>query len=323
MSRTDGAGGVRMDTGEKPRVPPLPRTAPPAPRARPATESGAPRSDAAPPPAVPAPPTPALPPSPPPLSRLRMTVAVVCLVLGTGLLGGAAVGTWLAGGGTGRPAAESPYREGRELWRELPVDELFPSELTGEGTGPGSADRRWIRVAVAPDSDCENAFDARLYEILAPAGCHRLLRASYSDETETSVTTVGLLFTEAEQEDMRALRSRFTDGGLDERPDLLPLPYAAPGTVAAGFGPQQRATWTLRVLTDVPVVVYSVTGFADGRTVPEAEPAGPARADGRTSAVALSGLGHEAEALADLVERRLRGPAAGTEQGREEHRAQR
>ena len=58
-----------------------------------------------------------------------------------------------------------------------------PQTLEGMGAGPGGADRHWIRVAVAPDSNCRGAFDPLLSKALSPVGCSRLLRATYADET--------------------------------------------------------------------------------------------------------------------------------------------
>ncbi|WP_086161496.1 hypothetical protein [Streptomyces marincola] len=234
----------------------------------------------------------------------RLAAALVLGVLGTGLLGGAAAGTWLAGGDD-RTAAEIAFDARRGLWREVPVDDLFPPEITGEGAGPGGADRRWVRVAVAPDGTCAEAFDPLLSEVLAAVGCHRLLRATYTDETETSVTTVGLLFTEADADAMAALDARLTDEELAARPDLLPLPYAAPGTAAEDFGPRQRASWTIGVVPGLPVVAWGVSGFADGRVSDTPEPAAAATAEGHDSTAALAGLGHDARGLTGHVEERL------------------
>lgn len=86
----------------------------------------------------------------------------------------------------------------------------------------------------------------------------------------------------------------------------MPRPYAAEGTVAAGFGDEQRASWTVSVLTDAPVVVYAVSGFADGRAVTDPQPAQDAMKSGATTAPAQAGLGHDAQGLADRVERGFR-----------------
>jgi hypothetical protein len=211
----------------------------------------------------------------------RAAAMAACVVLGVGLIGGAAAGSWLTGD-SGPDGTRVGFAAAGALWHGVPVDELFPPTVQGEGAGPGGTDRTWTRVAVAPDSGCADAFDPLLRQALAPVGCLRLLRATYTDATRSNVTTVGLLFTR---------------------------------TDAAGFGDDQRASWTVSVLTDVPVVVYAVSGFADGRTVTEPQPAEDAMKAGATTAPAQSGLGHEAKGLADRIERGLRATAASaTEQ---------
>ncbi|WP_419993544.1 hypothetical protein [Streptomyces boninensis] len=246
-------------------------------------------------------------PEPQGRSLRRTITAVACAILGLGLLAGSVAGTWLSGGDeTGDQAA---YETARQLWHTTEVGTLFPSTLRGEAAGPGDADRTWKRIAVAKDGDCRGAFDPNLGKALAPVGCERLLRATYADATGTHVTTVGLLFTKAGPERMQALRARFADEDLAERKDLLPLPYAVPGSPAADFGKRQRATWTVGVVTDAPVVVYAVSGFADGRTVSEPQPAKSAVRAGQTTVAAQAGLGHDAQGIADRIESKLRSRA--------------
>ncbi|MGV9321667.1 hypothetical protein [Streptomyces sp. NPDC003660] len=242
-----------------------------------------------------------------PLARLRSRtgVAAVCVVLGLGLIGGALAGSWLTGG-DGDGTADSGFAAAGALWHNVPVDQLFPPTVQGTGAGPGGADRSWTRIAVAPDTGCAGAFDPLLTRALAPVGCARLLRATYTDATETHVTTVGLLFTKADPAAMASLAARFRTERLDRRTDLLPLPYAAKGTPAAGFGARQRASWTVSVLTDAPIVAFAVSGWADGRTVDTPQPAPDAVRSGATSAPAQAGLGNEAQGLADRIQRKLR-----------------
>lgn len=241
-----------------------------------------------------------------PRHRARTATAAVCAVLGLGLVGGAVTGTWLTRDSAADPAAHNAYTVGRSAWRDVPVDTLFPRTLKGDGAGPGATDRVWTRVAVAADSDCAAGLDPLLLTTLRPVGCERLVRATYTDATRSSVTTVGLLFTEAGAEAMSALDTRFTTQHLGRRTDLMPRTYPAKGTPAAGFGDAQRASWTVHVLTEVPVVVLSVSGFADGRTVTDPQPAAAAMKSGATTPVAEAGLGHEAKGIADRVERTLR-----------------
>jgi len=233
--------------------------------------------------------------------RPRAAVAATCLVLGLGLIGGAVTGSWLTHDGSG-DGTRGAYAVTASLWHSVPVDRLFPPTLDGPGAGPGGADRTWTRLAVAPDGGCKDAFDPLLGKALAPVGCLRLLRATYMDATRSHVTTVGLLFTRADAATMGALERRFKDEGLDRRTDLMPRPYAARDTAAAGFGDAQRASWTIKVHTDLPVVVYAVSGFADGRTVTEPQSAALAMKTGATTAPAQSGLGNEAAGLADRIE---------------------
>lgn len=237
--------------------------------------------------------------------RGRTLVAAACVVLGLGLIGGAVTGSWLVGDAEGSGARDT-YAAAGGLWHNVPVDELFPVTVDGQGAGPGGADRTWTRIAVAPDSGCADAFDPLLRQALTAVGCQRLLRATYTDATQSYVTTVGLLFTTADAAGMRALDTRFGKEGLARRTDLMPKPYAAKGTAAASFGDRQRASWTVSVLTDAPVVVYAVSGWADGRTVESPEPATQATASGSTAAPAQAGLGNEAQGLADRIERSLR-----------------
>ncbi|MFI9646965.1 hypothetical protein ACIHAA_11820 [Streptomyces sp. NPDC052040] len=235
----------------------------------------------------------------------RTAGAAVCLVLGLGLIGGAATGGWLSDDGTDG-GARGTYAVAGSIWHEVPVDQLFPATVQGPGAGPGGADRTWTRVAVAPDSGCADAFDPLLRKALAPVGCLRLLRATYTDATRSQLTTVGLLFTQADSAAMSAFAARFQREGLGSRTDLMPRPYAAEGTLAADFGDLQRASWTISVRTDLPVVVYAVSGFADGRDVTEPQPAADAMKAGATTAPAQAGLGFEATGLAGRIVAALR-----------------
>ncbi|MDX2671268.1 MULTISPECIES: hypothetical protein [Streptomyces] len=240
-----------------------------------------------------------------PRQRWRTVTAAACVVLGLGLIGGAATGAWLTGDSSAE-TTRNPYTIARDAWHSVPVDTLFPRTLQGRGAGPGSTHRTWTRLAVAADSTCTAGLDPLLLTTLRSVGCERLVRATYTDATRSAVTTVSLVFTEADAPGMQALRTRFTEQKLGARKDLMPRTYAPEGTPAAAFGDQQRASWTVNPLTEIPVVVLAVSGFADGRPVAEPQPAPDAMAPGATTDVAQAGLGHEAKGIADRVERGLR-----------------
>ncbi|MEV7280165.1 hypothetical protein [Streptomyces sp. NPDC093111] len=235
----------------------------------------------------------------------RVLAAAGCAVLGLGLIGGAAAGALLAESGAGEPAEPPGYARAKGIWHDAPVDALFPRTLSGPSAGPGGAARTWTRIVVAPDTPCTAAVLPKgLLTALKVPGCERVLRATYTDATSSHVTTVALVFTQADPATLRTLGSRAED---DPPPAL-----GAPATVAAGFGDRQRASWWRHILTDLPVVVTSVSGFADGRAVTEAEPATRAMTPKRTTAVAQAGLGHEAKGVGDGVERALRTAVAAT-----------
>ncbi|MFI8827148.1 hypothetical protein [Streptomyces sp. NPDC053431] len=235
----------------------------------------------------------------------RVVGAAACAVLALGLVGGALTGAVLAGSGAGQPAEAAGYTPARALWHNAPVDTLFPRTLAGAAAGPGGSARTWTRIVVAPDAPCTAAtLPKELGTALGTVGCERVLRATYTDATSSHVVTVALVFTGADAPTMRTLGSR----AADEVPPAL----AGPGTVAARFGAAQRASWWRHILPDLPVVVTSVSGFADGRAVAEPEPADRAMTPKRTTAVAQAGLGHEAKGVADAVERALRRTVAAT-----------
>ncbi|MGW6554457.1 hypothetical protein ACWGBV_29845, partial [Streptomyces sp. NPDC055051] len=240
--------------------------------------------------------------------RRGRTLAVgACVVLGIGLVGGALAGVWLAASGGGEPAEPAGYAVAKELWHNAPVDTLFPRTLTAPQAGPGPSARTWTRVVVAPDAPCAPASLAPgLLTALRPLGCERVLRATYTDATASSVLTVGLVFTRADVTAQRALDGRKLTARLGQD---VPPALAGPGTVAAGFGPAQRAGWWATAPADLPVVVTAVSGFADGRAVGRAVPADQAMKKGRTDAVAQSGLGHEALGIAERLEQQLRATA--------------
>ncbi|MFE7412674.1 hypothetical protein [Streptomyces laurentii] len=302
------------------RTAPAPRTTPaPPPPARPAQPPArpvpAPRTGAAPPAAYPydtwalGAPTPAET-----TTRLRpvqgrrtgrVVGAAVCAVLAAGLVGGAAAGALLTDSGPNERDEPPGFTPARALWHDAPVDTLFPRTLPGPSAGPGGAPRTWTRIVVAPDTACSaRNLPPKLYAALSAVGCDRVLRATYTDATSSQVVTVALAFTQADPATMKTLGARAADE--------LPPALAGPGTVAAHFGAAQRASWWRHVPADLPVVVTTVSGFADGRTVAVPEPAARAMTPKRTSPVAQAGLGHEAKGVGEAVEQALRRTVAAT-----------
>ncbi|MGJ3559121.1 hypothetical protein ACR6C2_10065 [Streptomyces sp. INA 01156] len=219
-----------------------------------------------------------------------------------GLIGGAVTGSWLAG----TPVRRVPQRLHR---RQKPVAQrpgrpVVPPTVQGKGAGPATP------TGSGPDSSgpgqrLRGRLRPPLRKLFAPLGCERLLRATYTDATQSHVTTVGLLFTEADAAGTAALADRVAKERLDRRTDLVPLPYprrapppptSVPGSVPPGRSPSS------------PTPPSSSTPSPAG---PTAVPSRPAARPGRHGVrrhqrPAQAGLGHEARGLADRVERGLR-----------------
>ncbi|GAA3383195.1 hypothetical protein [Streptomyces racemochromogenes] len=236
------------------------------------------------------------PPPPPHRPRrhpVRVVTAITCALLGSALLAGAAATAWSDHRAAHRPLPpDAAYRRAASLWRSAPADSLLPPVLDAPDAGPGGADRRWTRIALAPDADCAAALPADWRTALAATGCTRVLRATYTDATRSSLVTVGLVFTPADAGAMAALRGRLT----------VPPAYE--------YADARRAAWTATVSAEAPAVVYTVSAFADGRTVAAPVPAEEALREGATGTVAEAGLGHDAKAAADRVGQALSALAA-------------
>lgn len=240
---------------------------------------------------------PDLPPAPPRRRPGRVFAAALSALLGLGATGAAGYTAYAGHRDAHRPvAADAAYRKAAALWRSAPVDALFPPVLDGAGAGPGGADRTWTRIALAPDAECAASLAADWQALLAEAGCTRVLRATYTDATRSSLVTVGMVFTPADGPAdgpaRTALRGRLT---------------APPGY---GFPDDRRAAWTASVLPEAPVVLYAVSAFTDGRALDAPRPAEEAMREEATGPAAQAGLGHEAKGVADRVERGLRALAA-------------
>ncbi|MCX5408364.1 hypothetical protein OHA37_31430 [Streptomyces sp. NBC_00335] len=227
-------------------------------------------------------------PAPPRRRRGAVLAAALCGLLGLGLTGAAGYKAVSDHRAAQRPVdpAEA-YRKAASLWHSTPVDTLFPPVLDGQDAGPGGADRTWTRITPAADAACSEALAADWQALFAETGCTRVLRATYTDATRSSLVTVGMVFTPAEAAAMDLLRGKLT----------APTGYK--------IRDNRRAAWTATVLADAPVVVYTVSAFADGRRLGAPSPAEDKMAEDARGRVAQAGLGHEAKAVADLVERTL------------------
>jgi hypothetical protein len=163
-------------------------------------------------------------------------------------------------------------------WRQLPAGTIFPAvisyrpsrslrnlqALQGSELTFGAQ-----RAGIAPESTCRAGVDAAVARVLSAAGCQSLLRATYIDQTDTYVATVGVAVL-PDPAQARDARSR--------------LPHGTEGVSTVGFAGTASSVFTnprrqlsASVAAGPYVVLYTV-GYADAR------PRLPVRSDPYTTA---------------------------------------
>jgi hypothetical protein len=180
-------------------------------------------------------------------------------------------------------------------WRALSAGQIFPASVSYQA--PAVLDDSSLlltarRIGVARQSDCGAVSDPAAARVLDRNGCSAMLRATYTDGTDSYVVTVGVAVlpstTQAEAADAE-LSDAATVAGIQPGVDAL----AFPGTPAATFTDQRRQlSGFLRAGTYV--ALYTV-GYADSR--PREPVSGDSYADGEMTAV---GSGVAQAALAEV-----------------------
>lgn len=207
------------------------------------------------------------PPARPRRAKGRVLAAVVVVLAALGAFG---VGLAISGG---QPAVDAGARSGSgdasagvaalALWRTAPADRLLPPQLQREGT------EVYYRLAVDTDESCSQ-LPAAFRKALAPAGCVRLVQATYVDSTESQVATVGLVVTGGTPAQRVQLFQNWTADSYARQYTMMPATYPVRASLAAGFGNPQRIAWMSGITNDGGYVAFTVAGFADGRLGPDA-----------------------------------------------------
>ncbi|MEW1836549.1 hypothetical protein AB0392_01145 [Nonomuraea angiospora] len=207
-------------------------------------------------------------PPPPPAGPVRprrsaWRVAVGLVVAGFGLLA-------VLGGGALIAHAYSNSRQvihnsaySKELWRNVPVEKLFPPRLGREHPDKGYSspndERGWTRAAISSDTSCKTALSGELARVAAERGCVAAVRATYVDDTGGTAATVALVA-------FRESQARVDLEGIvreaQRKPDHAVRALAAPGTQ---WKDSARTGNGGRTVGDAPMFVAVTTGPADGR----------------------------------------------------------
>jgi hypothetical protein len=140
-----------------------------------------------------------------------------------------------------------------QRWQTWPAGRIFPASL-GYGTSLLSEETA-TRIGISAADSCVGSVDPALDRLIRRYGCRAALRATYADQLQGVVYTLGVLAFP----DVRAALS-FVSADRDKN-GLRALALA--GTASARFDDAARETGTAR--QSGPYVILSVAGYADAR----------------------------------------------------------
>jgi hypothetical protein len=183
------------------------------------------------------------------------TLAVVCLVVA--VMAGVGAHAALTRTPTAAERAAAAATAVARRWQAWPAGRIFPASL-GYSTGLLTAEKA-TRIGISPASGCAAAVGAVLGPALRRDHCRAGLRATYQDQLQGIVYTIGVLaFPDSRH--AAAFSASLAGRGAHFRA-LRPL--ALPGTASARFGvaATQRAT----ARRGGPFVILTIAGYADGQ----------------------------------------------------------
>jgi hypothetical protein len=142
-------------------------------------------------------------------------------------------------------------------WQSWPTGRIFPAAL-GYTTQLLTQEAA-RRVGIAPQTACRDGLDAALDGLAARDGCQAVLRATYVDQLQGVVYTIGVLA-------FATLRGaagfeRGLPRGQSGVPGLRALAF--PGTAGAAFDDAARQASAAQ--RQGPYVLLTTAGYADGR----------------------------------------------------------
>ena len=173
------------------------------------------------------------------------------LLLGLGAAGGGAAG--VVATVTRHPSqaqiSAAGQREFAVQWQRLSAGRIFPSSVSYLDSFGGRTTA--TLVGIAPQAPCGSTVDAAAAPVLAASGCVTVLRATYTDASQTAVATIGIAVLRSPGDALRA-QSTFVAGG---RGGLLALSF--PGTVASLFTGSARETYAAKTTAGRYLFLYA------------------------------------------------------------------
>jgi hypothetical protein len=149
--------------------------------------------------------------------------------------------------------------EVRNRWRTWPADRIFPDSVpyTAEQGGVEHAQR----VGIAPEKGCTTGIDPASAAVLGRYGCQALLRATYVDQLQGIVLTVGVAALTDERAAGLAADALFPPDPTNPSGFLHALAFSE--TITSRFNDTARQYVTTG--RSGPYVVLTVAGQTDGR----------------------------------------------------------
>ncbi|MEW2218917.1 hypothetical protein AB0939_06305 [Streptomyces sp. NPDC006990] len=210
-------------------------------------------------------------PLPPPKKNTGRT----CLTAFLGVVGALAL---LAGGALAAHTVSNAQQDvsnrtgyGPAMWRNEPVDKLFPKTLGPKADAQSEADdpksAEWHRLGISEQTGCAEALTGTLAAEAEKRGCKAVLRATYADPTGNFVATVALIVL-PEVENPEEGMGTFFDAERDKRTESHGVKaLAVPDTVAADWKDSRRNGTDGMQATGLhlPYAIAASAGSADGR----------------------------------------------------------
>ncbi|TDB79307.1 hypothetical protein E1264_35695 [Actinomadura sp. KC216] len=154
-------------------------------------------------------------------------------------------------------------KEVARRWQAWPAGRIFPEQISYR---PETGHSEYaIRMGIVPDITCAQAVDQAIATTIARHGCLAVLRATYVDQLQGIVVTVGVVaFSDPWKAD-KAYKELPGPQGPDGRGSVSPALHAAPfpGTASARFNDEARQDRTID--RGGPYVVLTTSGQTDGR----------------------------------------------------------
>lgn len=192
--------------------------------------------------------------------------AVACLLIA--IAAGAVARADLTRKPTQAQRAAAAARAIADRWRDWSAGRIFPATLS-YSTSLLTTETA-SRIGVAPQATCSSALEPSLVHLAASDHCQAGLRATYVDQLDGVVYTIGVLAF-PNSRDAGTFAANLPPA---QRGPISLRPLALPGTASSQFGPAAGQATTSS--HGGPFVLLTVAGYADGQPAGAGEQARPA-----------------------------------------------